>query len=143
MSWIWLALLSAVAAGATAVIGKAGLEKVDSNLGFAIQSVIILLISWAVAFGTGKVPEIKEIDAKSFWLLIATGAISAVAYLLYFGAIKAGNAAQAAPVDRLSLVVAIVLAAIFLKEKITPQIVVGAVLMSAGAILIATVKPEK
>jgi transporter family protein len=143
MSWIWLALLSAVAAGLTATVGKAGLEKVDSNLGFAIQSVIILVVSWSVAIFGGKLPEIKEIDAKSFWLLLLCGAISAAGYLLYFGAIKAGNASQAAPVDRLSLVFAIVLAALFLKEKITPQIIVGAVLMSAGAIVIALAKPEK
>lgn len=143
MSWVWLSLLSGLAAGIVATLGKAGLEKVDSNLGFAIQSVVILIVAWSVTFFAGKAPEIKAVDAKSWGLLLLTGAISAAGYLVYFAALKSGNASQAAPVDRLSLVFAIVFAAVFLKEKITPQIMVGAALMAIGAILIALVKPDK
>jgi len=143
MSWIWLALLSALAAGIVATLGKAGLKNVDSNVGFAVQSVIILIVAWSVVFFQGKSGEIRDIELKNFGVLLLTGAVSAVGYLLYFGALKSGAASQAGPVDRLSLVFAIVFAAIFLKEKITPQIVVGALLMSVGAILIALVKPQE
>ena len=136
-------MLSALAAVIVATLDKAGLEKVDSNVGFAVQSVIILIVAWSVVFFQGKSGEIHDIELKNFGVLLLTSAISAIGYLLYFGALKSGAASQAGPVDRLPLVFAIVFAAIFLKEKITPQIVVGAVLMSAGAIVIALVKPEK
>lgn len=143
MSWIWLALLSGLAAGIVATLGKAGLKNVDSNLGFAIQSVIILIVAWSVVFFQGKAPEIRDIEIKNFGVLLLTGAVSAIGYLLYFGALKSGAASQAAPVDRLSLVFAVVFAAIFLKEKLTPQIIFGVALMAIGAIVIALVKPEK
>lgn len=143
MSWIALSLISAVLAGATAVIAKAGLEKVDSNIGFSIQTMVMLLLTWSVIGFQGQFSHFRDITIKDWGLLLLTGAVSTGAFLCYFAAIKAGAASQATPVDRLSLVFTVVLAAIFLKEKLSPQIVIGCLLMAAGAILIATVKPSE
>lgn len=138
--WITLALLSALAAGVTATLTKVGLKSVDSNLGTAVQAVVILILTWGVVAFQGNLGEVARIDRRSLLFLLASGVVTTLAYLFYFGALKQGDAARVAPVDRLSLVFAIALAFFFLKEKLTWQIIVGAVLMSGGAVLIATAK---
>ena len=135
--WILLALMSALVAGISAVVEKVGLKNVDSNAGLAVQSVVILLISWTYAGATGKTRELSRLEPRDWGFLALSGAITTLAYLFYFAAIKAGNVSRVAPVDRLSLVFGIVFAAMFLSEKITPPVVLGAGLMAAGALIIA------
>lgn len=143
MHWVVLSLISASLAGATAVVAKAGLEKVDSSVGFAIQTVVMLFLTWGVIGVQGNVSALKDIAPKDWGLLLLTGAISTAAFLFYFAAVKAGAASQATPIDRLSLVFTVILAALFLKEKLCPQIIIGCLLMAGGALLIATVKPAQ
>ena len=131
-------MLSALAAGVTAVVVKGVSEKVDSTLGFGVQSIVILLCTWGVIIAQKKGSGLTDIDGKSWLFLLATGVVTTVAYLFYFAALKSGNASQVAPLDRLSLIFAIVFAGMFLGEKITPQIIGGAVLMAVGALFIAT-----
>jgi len=138
--WIVFALLSAFVTGIVAVVSKAGMKDVDSNVGMALQSVIILVITWGVIGVQGKIGDIGAIDRRSLLFLGASGVATSIAYLLYFAAIKQGDVARAAPVDRLSLVFAIIFAVIFLKEKASPQIIAGAAVMAVGAILVATAK---
>ena len=141
--WIVLALLASLAAAVVVILSKAGLEKVDPDLGFSIQSVLILIVAWIATFFGGKISSIHTIEKKAWIYLIAAGILTAVSSLLTFRALKLGNASAVSPLERVSLVFAIVLAAIFLKEKITWQIVVGALLMAGGAILIAaSSKPQ-
>jgi transporter family protein len=135
--WIILALMSALVTGFSAIVSKIGLSKVDSSAGFAVQSIVILVISWGFALATGKTKELVRLEMKDWGYLLAAGAVTAVAYLFYFGAIKAGDVAQVAPVDRLSLVFSILFAALFLSEKVTPMVMVGAGFMVVGAIIVA------
>ena len=135
--WILLALLSALVTGLSAVVSKIGLSKVDSSAGFAVQSVVILVISCGYAAMTGKTKELARLEMKDWGYLLLAGVVTTVAYLFYFGAIKAGDVSRVAPVDRLSLVFSILFAVVFLSEKITPTLIVGAGLMVVGALVVA------
>ena len=137
MNWIVLSLLSAFFAGVTATVSKIGLEKVDSNVGFAIQSVVILVLTWTYVLVSGKSRELTEIEPRKWGWLLLSGAITTCAYLAYFAAIKAGEVSRVAPVDRLSLVFSIVFAVMFLSEKINGPTIFGASLMAIGALVIA------
>jgi transporter family protein len=118
--WIFLSLLSALFAGITATVVKGVSKEVDSTLGFGVQAVVILVCTWIVIAVQGKAGDLVTIDGKSWLFLAITGVITTFAYLFYFAALKMGNASQVAPIDRLSLIFAIVFAAVFLKEKLTP-----------------------
>jgi transporter family protein len=138
--WILFALLAAVSAAVVTVMSKAGIKNVDPNLAFAIQAVLIILISWGVVVFQGNVPEVKSIDKRTWMYLGIAGVFTTVSSLLTFQALKLGDASKVNPVERVSLVFAILFAALFLKEKITWQIIIGAVLIIAGAIIIAMAK---
>jgi transporter family protein len=137
MTWIFWALAGAIATGATAVLTKTGLEKVDSNLGLAIQSVIILVVSWAVVGFSGQATRLLDIEARAWPFLLVAGVMTTVAYLCYFRALSLGDASRVAPIDRLSLVVSVALGAYFLREKLSPVAIAGAAMMATGAVLIA------
>lgn len=138
--WVLFAMLAAVSAAIVTVLSKAGIKNVDSSLAFAIQSVLILIISWSVVWVQGNIPQVSSIDKKSWTFLIVAGVVTTLSSLFTFRALKLGDASQVNPIERVSLVFAIVLAAFFLKEKITGQVIIGAILMTAGAILIAFAK---
>jgi transporter family protein len=138
--WIVFALLAALSAAIVVVLSKAGIKNIDSSLAFAIQSILIVLVSWSVVFVQGKHSELVKIEPRAWIFLGIAGIITAASSLLAFRALKLGDAAAVSPVERLSLVFAIIFAAIFLKERVTWQVVVGAALMAAGAIVIAVAK---
>ncbi|NCI50107.1 EamA family transporter [Sediminibacterium roseum] len=138
--WVLYALLAAFSAAVVTVLSKAGIRKVDSNLAFAIQAVMILVVTWIAVAVNGSLPEIASIDKKTWIYLLIAGVVTAVSSMLTFRALKDGDASQVNPLERVSLVFAIVLAAIFLKEKITWQVVTGGALMTAGALVIAFAK---
>lgn len=138
--WILFALLAALAAAIVTTLSKAGIKNVDSSLAFAIQSVLILIVAWSVVFAQGGAAQLKDIEGRAWVFLVIAGVITTLSSLLSFRALKLGDASQANPIERLSLVFAILFAALFLKEKITWQVIVGAVLMVAGAIVIALAK---
>ena len=138
--WVLFALLAAFSAAVVTVLSKAGIKNVDSNLAFAIQAVVIILVSWGVVLVQGNVPRLAAIDGRSWAYLLIAGVVTTLSSLFTFRALKLGDASQVNPLERLSLVFAILFAALFLKEKITWQIIIGAVLMAAGAIIIAMAK---
>lgn len=138
--WVLYALLAAFSAAVVTVLSKAGIRKVDSNLAFAIQAVMILVVTWIAVAVNGSLPDIASIDKKTWIYLLIAGVVTAVSSMLTFRALKDGDASQVNPLERVSLVFAIVLAAIFLKEKITWQVVTGGALMTAGALVIAFAK---
>ena len=140
--WILFALLGAVATGATAILTKSGLQKVDSNQGLAIQSVVILVLTWLIVGFSGKATQMLDISKQAWMYLIGAGFMTTFAYMCYFKALSLGEASRVAPIDRLSLVVSIALGAILLREKLTTPIVIGAVLMVGGAVIIA-LSPSK
>jgi len=141
--WILWAVLAAISAALVIVLTKAGLKNVDSNLAFAIQSVFIFCITWGIVTIQGNLSGIKEIENKAWILLILAGLATTLSTLFSYKALSIGPASYVATIERSSLVIAIILSVIFLKEKITWQLVTGAVLIIAGAILIALSDPGK
>ena len=143
MSWILWALLGAVATAGTAVLTKVGMEKVDSTLALAIQSVVILILTWCVVGYSGQATRLLDIEARSWPFLVAAGVMTTVAYLCYFRALSMGDSSRVAPVDRLSLVFALVFGAWFLREKLTPATIIGGMMMAVGALVIAVAPSGK
>jgi transporter family protein len=136
MSWFIWALLSAFFAGLTAILAKVGVENVNSNLATAIRTVVILIFAWAVVFFTDSQP-ISTIGKRSWSFLILSGIATGLSWLCYFRALQLGEASQVAPVDKPSVVVAIVLAAVFLHERVTWHHWVGGILIFTGAVVLA------
>src|ERR1700730_18308254 len=136
MNWFIWSLLSAFFAGLTAVLAKVGVENVDSNLATAIRTVVILVFAWFVVFLTNT-QSISAIGRRTWIFLILSGIATGLSWLCYFRALQLGEASQVAPVDKLSVVVAIVLAAIFLRERVTWHHWVGGLLIFTGAVVLA------
>lgn len=135
--WILWAVLAAISAALVIVLTKAGLKNVDSSLAFAIQAVLILLITWSVVLYQGNFSEWKTIEKNAWIFLLAAGVCTTLSTLFSYKALSLGKASYVATIERSSLVIAIVLSIIFLKEKLTWQIAVGGAVMIAGAVLIA------
>ncbi|KKS73581.1 MAG: Membrane protein [Candidatus Gottesmanbacteria bacterium GW2011_GWC2_42_8] len=140
MSWLIYAILSAVFAALVAILAKIGITGVNSNLATAIRTVVILLFAWGIVFAQGTFKDLGSISRYSMIFLVLSGIATGISWLFYFRALQLGNASQVAPIDKLSLVFTIILAAIFLKEKLSFQVALGAILMSLGAILITLAK---
>ena len=135
--WIVFALLAALAAGAAVVLSKAGIKDMDSSLAFAVQSVLILLISWSVVLWQKQSAALTDLDRRTWLFLIGAGVATALSSLLSFKALKLGDASLVSSLERLSLVFAVGFAVFFLKEKLNWQIVLGVLLMIGGAVLIS------
>ena len=136
MTWFLWALLSAFFAGLTAILAKIGDENVNSNLATAIRTVVILVFAWSVALFT-KTEPLSAIGRKTWIFLVLSGFATGLSWLCYFRALQLGEASQVAPVDKLSVVVAIVLAAVFLHERVTWHHWVGGLLIFVGAVVLA------
>ncbi len=139
--WIVFALLGALMAGGAVVLSKAGLRDLNPALAFAIQSVLILVISWTAAFWQKEGVSLTDIDRRTWLFLIAAGAATTFSSLFTFQALKLGEAALVTSVERVSLVFAIALAVFFLQEEINWKVVVGALLIIGGALLIGLSRP--
>jgi transporter family protein len=137
MTWLGWALLSAVFAAATALLAKVGIAGIDSNLATAIRTTVVLVFAWAVAIGFEKHGGIADIGRKSWVFLILSGIATGLSWLCYFRALQMGPASSVAPVDKLSVVIVIIFAWLFLGETLTPIKIAGGGLITAGAVLLA------
>src|SRR3989344_4862515 len=137
MSWIVFALLSALFAAFTAILAKIGIKGVDSNLATAIRTIVIIIFAWGIVFFQGTWKQVGSISQFSLIFLVLSGIATGLSWLFYFKALSIGNASQVAPIDKLSLVMTIILAIFILKEKATPQVIIGSILMTLGAIVIS------
>lgn len=137
MGWLAFALLSAVAAAATAILAKVGVKDVNSNLATAIRTVVVLVFAWGIVFTTGAHREIPRLSNHTLLFLGLSGLATGLSWLFYFRALQLGNASQVAPIDKLSLVITVIFAAVFLGERITWGVGVGAALVAAGTLFIA------
>lgn len=138
-AWLIFALLSAVTAALVAIFGKIGLQGVDTNTATAVRAIIMALFLIIVILAQGKLNQITNVIAnqKAFMFIIFSGIAGALSWLFYFLAIKAGKVSQVVPIDRLSVVFALILALLFLGEKLSLLVGIGAALITAGGILIA------
>jgi transporter family protein len=135
MSWQTYALLSAVAAGATAVLAKVGVEGVPSNLATAIRTLVILVFVTGIVVARGEHRALASISPRTLLFLALSGCATGLSWLAYFRALQMGPASRVAPVDKLSLAVTLILAAVVLGETITLRVAAGVALMIAGALL--------
>lgn len=140
MSWLLFALLSAIFAALTAVLAKIGVKDVNSNLATAIRTIIILFFAWGIVFAQGNYKSLGALSKSTWIFLILSGIATGLSWLFYFRALQLGEASRVAPIDKLSLVLTVVFAVIFLKEKLTPLGTIGVVLMTIGTVLIALAK---
>lgn len=135
MWWIF-ALLSALFAALTAVFAKAGIKGVDTDLATAIRTVVILIMAWSIAFFRGGVATIGTLTKLNIIFLILSGVATGLSWIFYFKALQLGKVSQVAPVDKLSVAIAIILSVIFFGESLDVKTVIGALLIIAGTFVL-------
>jgi bacterial/archaeal transporter family protein len=149
MSWIGWAILSAVFAAATALLAKVGVAHVDSNLAMALRTSVVVVFAWAIVFffarpetaapgfAHGAWAEIRSLDRRTLLFLALSGLATGLSWLCYFRALQLGPASRVAPLDKLSVPLVILFAWLLLGEKLTPPALIGGLLITAGAMVIA------
>lgn len=133
--WFVFALLSAVFAALTSILAKVGIEGVNSNLATAIRTCVVVVMSWGMVFLTNAQRGLGQISNKSWLFLILSGLATGASWLCYYHALQIGQASKVVPVDKLSVVITLVLAFVFLHEQFTWKSAVGCVLIGAGTLL--------
>ena len=133
--WFVFAILSAVFAALTSILAKVGIEGVNSNLATAIRTVVVLIMAWGMVFLTNTQGGISDISKKSWLFLILSGLATGASWLCYYRALQIGEASKVVPIDKLSVVITLVLAFVFLHEKITTNSLIGCILIALGTLL--------
>ena len=133
--WLILAIGASVFAALTSILAKVGIEGVNSNLATAIRTGVVLVMSWGMVFITNTQGGIVDISKRSWLFLILSGLATGISWLCYYKALQLGEASKVVPIDKLSVVITLVLAAIFLHEKFTPKSVIGCILIGIGTLL--------
>ncbi|MDN5277134.1 MAG: bacterial/archaeal transporter family protein [Clostridiales bacterium] len=131
-TWLVYAILSAVFASLTAILSKIGIVGIESNLGTAIRTAVVLIMAWLMVFILGKQNEIKEIDKKSWLFLCLSGITTGLSWLCYYKALQDGEASIVVPIDKLSIVITVTFSYFFLKEKLTTKSLLGLIFIVAG-----------
>ena len=134
--WAIFAILSAIFAALTSILAKVGIEGVNSNLATAIRTIVVVLMAWFMVFITGNQNGIVDISKKSWIFLILSGLATGASWLCYYKALQLGEASKVVPIDKLSIVITIILAFIFLGEQITLKTLIGCCLIVAGTFII-------
>lgn len=130
------AILSAVFASLTAILSKMGIVGIESNLGTAIRTAVVLIMAWLMVFILGKQNEIKEIDKKSWLFLCLSGITTGLSWLCYYKALQDGEASIVVPIDKLSIAITVAFSYFFLKEKLTAKSLLGLILIVAGTMVL-------
>ena len=133
--WFLFALGSSIFAALTSILAKIGIEGVNSNLATAIRTFVVLLMSWGMVFITNTQGGIAEISRRSWLFLILSGIATGASWLCYYKALQIGEASKVIPIDKLSVVITMILAAVILHEQFTPKYILGCILIGAGTLL--------
>lgn len=133
--WAVFAILSAVFAALTSILAKIGIDGVNSNLATAIRTVVVVVMSWGMVFLTNAQVGLGQISKKSWIFLILSGLATGASWLCYYRALQMGDASKVVPIDKLSVVITLVLAFVFLHEQFTAKSLIGCVLIGAGTLL--------
>ena len=133
--WLILALLSAVFAALTSILAKIGIEGVNSTLATAIRTVVVVIMSWGMVFLTNVGGGILDISKKSWLFLILSGLATGASWLCYYKALQLGEASKVVPIDKLSVVITLLLAFVFLHEQFTAKSLIGCILIGAGTLI--------
>ena len=133
--WLVFALLSSVFAALTTILAKVGIQGVNSNLATAIRTMVVVVMAWVMVFVTNAQNGLAEISRKSWLFLILSGVATGASWLCYYRALQLGEASRVVPIDKLSVVITLVLAFVFLKEPFTAKSALGAALLAAGTLV--------
>lgn len=133
--WLVFAILSAVFAALTSILAKVGIDGVNSNLATAIRTVVVVAMAWGMVFLTNTQGGIAEISTKSWIFLILSGLATGGSWLCYYKALQIGEASKVVPIDKMSVVITLILAFVFLHEKFTLKAAIGSVLIMAGTLV--------
>ena len=133
--WLVFAILSAVFAALTSILAKVGISDVNSTLATAIRTVVVLAMSWGMVFLTKVQGGISEISRRSWFFLILSGLATGASWLFYYRALQLGEVSKVAPIDKMSIVITLVLAFVFLHEQFTAKSLIGAILLTAGTLV--------
>lgn len=133
--WLLFALLSAVFAALTSILAKVGIEGVNSNLATAIRTLVVVILAWAIVFLSGAQNGISAINRRSWLFLILSGLATGASWICYYRAIQIGEVSKVVPIDKLSVVITLVLAFVFLHEQFTVKSFIGCVLIGAGTLI--------
>lgn len=133
--WFVFAILSAVFAALTSILAKVGIDGVNSNLATAIRTVVVLVMAWGMVFLTNTQLGISEISRKSWIFLTMSGLATGASWLCYYKAIQIGEVSKVVPIDKLSVVITLILAFVFLHEQFTAKSLIGCVLLTAGTLV--------
>lgn len=133
--WLIFALLSAIFAALTSILAKVGIDGVNSNLATAIRTVVVVAMAWGMVFLTNAQSGIAEISKKSWIFLILSGFATGASWLCYYKALQVGEASKVVPIDKLSVVITLILAFIFLHEEFTAKSLIGCMLIAAGTLI--------
>jgi len=136
MSWVVFALLSAVFAALTSILAKIGVKNIDSNLATAVRTIVIFVFAWGIVLFQGTQKDIGSLSKSSLLFLILSGLTTGLSWLFYFRALQLGDASKVVPIDKLSLVFTVILAAVVLKEELALKAIVGVLMMVVGSIII-------
>lgn len=132
--WFWFALGSAVFAALTSILAKVGIEGVNSNLATALRTLVVLVMAWGMVFLTNAQSGMTDISKKSWLFLILSGLATGASWLCYYKALQIGEASKVVPIDKLSVVITLVLAFVFLHERFTAKSAIGCLLIGAGTL---------
>jgi transporter family protein len=132
--WVVYALLAALFAAGTSILAKIGLQGVDPNLGTAIRTVVVLLMAWGIVFITGVQRGITDITSRSWLFLVLSGLATGASWLFFFRALQLGPVSKVVPIDKVSVVIAMVLAFVFLGETMNAKAIIGGVLITVGTL---------
>ena len=133
--WFVFALLSAIFAALTSILAKVGIDGVNSNLATAIRTVVVVVMAWGMVFLTNAQNGIKEISRKSWIFLIISGLATGASWLCYYKALQIGDASKVVPIDKISVVITLVLAFVFLHEDFTIKSLIGCILIGIGTLI--------
>lgn len=133
--WLIFAILSSVFAALTSILAKIGIDGVNSNLATAIRTAVVLALSWLMVFATGAQSGISEINKRNWMFLILSGLATGASWLCYYKALQIGEASKVIPIDKMSVVLTLILAFIFLHEQFTAKTLVGIIFLTTGTIL--------
>ena len=133
--WMIFAVLSAVFAALTSILAKIGIEGVNSNLATAIRTIVVVIMAWGMVFLTHAQNGLAEISKKSWIFLILSGLATGASWLCYYKALQMGDASKVVPIDKLSVVITLILAFVFLHEQFTSKSLIGCILIGAGTLI--------
>ena len=133
--WFLFAILSAIFAALTSILAKVGIDGVNSNLATAVRTVVVVIMAWGMVFITNAQSGLSEISRKSWLFLILSGLATGASWLCYYRALQIGEASKVVPVDKLSVVITLIMAFVFLHEQFTAKSLIGCILIAAGTLI--------